>query len=86
MVSLFIFKAEKIRQKEELRREKEAVKRKAAMEKATARKIAKDSLDLIEDEQLELMELIAASKGLASIVNLNYDTLQNLDSFRGNHI
>jgi len=41
-------------------------------------------LDLIEDEQLELMELAAASKGLASIVNLNYDTLQNLDSFRGN--
>eukprot|EP00258_Populus_trichocarpa_P020970 XP_024436989.1 homeobox-DDT domain protein RLT1 isoform X1 [Populus trichocarpa] len=75
-------RTEKIRQKEELRREKEAVKRKAAMEKATARKIAKDSLDLIEDEQLELMELIAASKGLASIVNLNYDTLQNLDSFR----
>ncbi|KAF9672382.1 hypothetical protein SADUNF_Sadunf11G0036000 [Salix dunnii] len=75
-------KAEKIRQKEELRREKEAVKRKAAMEKATARKIAKDSLDLIEDEQLELMELTAASKGLASIVNLDYDTLQNLDSFR----
>ncbi|XP_011027775.1 PREDICTED: uncharacterized protein LOC105127984 isoform X2 [Populus euphratica] len=75
-------RAEKRRQKEELRREKEAVKRKAAMEKATARKIAKDSLDLIEDEQLELMELIAASKGLASIVNLNYDTLQNLNSFR----
>ncbi|XP_034893762.1 homeobox-DDT domain protein RLT1 isoform X2 [Populus alba] len=75
-------RAEKRRQKEELRREKEAVKRKAAMEKATARKIAKDSLDLIEDEQLELMELAAASKGLASIVNLNYDTLQNLDSFR----
>ncbi|KAJ6402124.1 hypothetical protein OIU84_014246 [Salix udensis] len=75
-------RAEKRRQKEELRREREAVKRKAAMEKATARKIAKDSLDLIEDEQLELMELAAASKGLASIVNLNYDTLQNLDSFR----
>ncbi|KAF2297763.1 hypothetical protein GH714_002611 [Hevea brasiliensis] len=75
-------RAEKKRQKEELRREKEAVKRQAAIEKATARRIAKESLDLIEDEQLELMELAAASKGLTSVVHLNYDTLQNLDSFR----
>lgn len=60
------------------------MKRQAAIEKATARRIAKESLDLIEDEQLELMELAAASKGLTSIVHLNYDTLQNLESFRGN--
>ncbi|KAJ4830577.1 hypothetical protein Tsubulata_017033 [Turnera subulata] len=76
-------RAEKMRQKEELRREREEVKRKAAMEKATARRIAKESLDLIEDEQLELMELAAASKGLPSIVQLDYDTLQNLELFRG---
>lgn len=81
---MIILKAEKRRQKEELRREKEAVKRKTAIEKATARKIAKESLDLIEDEQLELMELAAASKGLPSIVHLSYDTLQNLEAFRGN--
>ncbi|GLU22947.1 hypothetical protein SLE2022_389830 [Rubroshorea leprosula] len=75
-------KAEKMRQKEELRREKEAEKQRIAMEKATARKIAKESLDLIEDEQLELMELAAASKGLSSIINLDHNTVQNLDSFR----
>ncbi|XP_019440230.1 PREDICTED: homeobox-DDT domain protein RLT1-like isoform X2 [Lupinus angustifolius] len=75
-------KAEKRRQKEELRREKEAERRKAALEKAAARRIAKESMELIEDEQLELMELAAASKGLSSIINLDLDTLQNLESFR----
>ncbi|CAL1398076.1 unnamed protein product [Linum trigynum] len=75
-------RAEKQRQKEELRKEREEVRRKAAIEKATARRIAKESLDLIEDEQLELMELAAASKGLPSVVHLDYDTLQNLDAFR----
>lgn len=54
------------------------------MEKATARRIAKESMDLIEDEQLELMELAAASKGLPSIIHLDHNTVQNLDSFRGN--
>lgn len=53
------------------------------MEKATARKIAKESMDLIEDEQLELMELAAASKGIPSIIHLDHDSLQNLESFRG---
>ncbi|GAV60333.1 Homeobox domain-containing protein/DDT domain-containing protein [Cephalotus follicularis] len=77
-----VLKAEKRRQKEELRREKEAVRRKVAIEKATARKIAKESMDLIEDEQLELMELAASSKGLSSIIHLGHDTLQNLESFR----
>lgn len=63
--------------------EKQAAKRKVAIEKATARKMAKESMDLIEDEQLELMDLAAASKGLSSIIHLDLDTLQNLDSFRG---
>lgn len=40
-------------------------------------------MELIEDEQLELMELAVASKGLTSIINLDLDTLQNLDMFRG---
>ncbi|KAK7302837.1 hypothetical protein RJT34_13734 [Clitoria ternatea] len=75
-------RAEKRRQKEEIRKEKEAERRKAALEKATARRIAKESMELIEDEQLELMELAAASKGLSSIIQIDLDTLQNLESFR----
>ncbi|XP_075664015.1 homeobox-DDT domain protein RLT1 isoform X2 [Castanea sativa] len=75
-------RAEKRRQKEELRKEKEAVRRKAAIEKATARRIARESMELIEDEQLELMELAVASKGLSSMIHLDHDTLQNIESFR----
>lgn len=80
---LHIIKAEKRKQKEEIRREKEAERRKAALEKANARRIAKESMELIEDEQLELMELAAVSKGLTSIIHIDLDTLQNLESFRG---
>ncbi|KAK7400624.1 hypothetical protein VNO78_11847 [Psophocarpus tetragonolobus] len=75
-------KAEKMRQREELRKEKEAEKRKAALEKATARRMAKESMELIEDEQLEMMELAASSKGFSSIIHLDFDTLQHLESFR----
>ncbi|KAL5575360.1 hypothetical protein UlMin_017059 [Ulmus minor] len=75
-------RAEKKRRKEELRKEKEEVRRKAAIEKATARRIARESMELIEDEQLELMEMAAARKGLPSIIRLDHDTLQSLDSFR----
>lgn len=74
--------AERKKQKEELRKEREAAKQKAAMERAMARRIAKESMELIEDERLELMDLAASSKGLPSIASLNYDTLQNLESFR----
>ncbi|KAL7129980.1 hypothetical protein ABFS83_13G103000 [Erythranthe nasuta] len=77
-----LLRAERKKQKDERRREKEAARQKAAMERATARKIAKESTELIEDERLELMELAAASKGLASILSLDYDTSQNLESFR----
>ncbi|XP_057463459.1 homeobox-DDT domain protein RLT1-like isoform X1 [Actinidia eriantha] len=76
-------KAERRRQKEELRREKEEARLKAAIERATTRRIARESMELIEDERLELMELAASSKGLPSIISLDYDTLQNLESFRG---
>lgn len=76
-------KAEKKKQKEEIRREKDAIRRKIAIEKATARRIAKESMDLIEDEQLELMELAAISKGLPSVLQLDHDTLQNLELYRG---
>lgn len=76
-------KAEKRKQKEELRKEREAVRRKAAIEKATARRIARESMELIEDEQLELMEMAAAQKGLPSITSLDHDTMQILESYRG---
>ncbi|THF97876.1 hypothetical protein TEA_015817 [Camellia sinensis var. sinensis] len=75
-------RAERKRQKEELRREKEEVRLKASLERATARRMAKESMELIEDERLELMELAASSKGLPSIISLDHDTLQNLESFR----
>ncbi|XP_030929199.1 homeobox-DDT domain protein RLT2-like isoform X3 [Quercus lobata] len=75
-------RAEKLRQKEELRREKEAARLKAANERAIARRIAKESMELIEDERLELMEIATSSKGLPSIVSLDYDTLQNLELYR----
>ncbi|VFQ58861.1 unnamed protein product [Cuscuta campestris] len=77
-----ILRAERKRQKEELRREREAAKQKASLEKAAARKFAKESMELIEDERLELMELAVSSKGLSSIASLDYDTLQNLESYR----
>ncbi|KAL3519817.1 hypothetical protein ACH5RR_017966 [Cinchona calisaya] len=77
---------EKLMQKEllqvERKKQKEEARQKAAMERAAARRIAKESLELIEDERLELMELAASSKGLPSIVSLDYDTLQGLESFR----
>lgn len=75
--------AEKLRQKEELRKEKEAARQKAANERATARRIAREYMELMEDERLELMELAARSKGLPSMLSLDSDTLQQLDSFRG---
>ncbi|XP_050380666.1 homeobox-DDT domain protein RLT2 isoform X2 [Argentina anserina] len=75
-------RAEKMRQKEDSRREKEAARLKAASERAVARKNAKESVELIEDECLELMDLAASSKGLPSILSLDYETLQNLESFR----
>lgn len=75
--------AEKLRRREELRKEKEAARLKAANERATARRIAKESMELIEDERLELMELAASRKGLPSIISLDSDTLEQLDSFKG---
>lgn len=75
--------AEKIRQKEELRKEKEAARQKAANERATARRIAREYMELMEDERLELMELVSRSKGFPSMLSLDSDTLQQLDSFRG---
>uniref|UniRef100_A0A0D9V401 Homeobox domain-containing protein n=1 Tax=Leersia perrieri TaxID=77586 RepID=A0A0D9V401_9ORYZ len=75
-------RAEKQRQKEELRKEKEAARQKAASARATARRIAREYMELMEDEHLELMELAAQSKG-TSMLCLDSDTLQQLDSFRG---
>ncbi|KAJ0233722.1 Homeobox-DDT domain protein RLT1 [Hirschfeldia incana] len=75
-------RAEKQKQKDEIRRERDAIRRKIAIEKATARRIARESMDLIEDEQLELMDLAATSKGLPSVLQLDHDTLQNLELYR----
>ncbi|TKY66814.1 Chromatin assembly factor 1 subunit rlf2 [Spatholobus suberectus] len=74
-------RAEKLRQKEELHKEKEAARIKAANERAIARRIAKESMELIEDECLELMELAASKKGLSSILALDYETIQNLELY-----
>lgn len=62
---------------------KEAARIKAASERAAARRMVKDAMDLIEDERLELMELAASKKGLSSILALDYETMQNLESYRG---
>lgn len=75
-------KAERMRLKEEMRREKEVARLKAANVRATARRIAKESTELIEDERLELMELAASKKGVPSTLSLDSETLQNLEAFR----
>ncbi|KAI4322719.1 hypothetical protein L6164_022386 [Bauhinia variegata] len=75
-------RAEKMRQKEELRRVKEAARIKTANERAVARRMAKESMELIEDERLELMELTASKKGLSSILSLDHETLHNLELYR----
>uniref|UniRef100_M4EY35 Homeobox domain-containing protein n=1 Tax=Brassica campestris TaxID=3711 RepID=M4EY35_BRACM len=79
-------RAEKMRQKEEMRRVKEVARLKAANERAMARKIAKESMELIEDERLELMEVAALSLGLPSMVALDFETLQNLDAYRDKQV
>ncbi|XP_013597849.1 PREDICTED: uncharacterized protein LOC106305959 [Brassica oleracea var. oleracea] len=79
-------RAEKMRQKEEMRRVKEIARLKAANERAMARKIAKESMELIEDERLELMEVAALSLGLPSMIALDFETLQNLDAYRDKQV
>lgn len=69
-----------------MRREKEVARLKAANERAIARKIAKESMELIEDERLELMEVAALAKGLPSMLALDFETLQNLDAYKGESI
>ncbi|GAA0149081.1 homeodomain transcription factor [Lithospermum erythrorhizon] len=74
-------RVEKMKIREELRKEKEAAKLKAANDRATARRMAKESVELIEDEHLELMELASSKKGLHSFSALDSDTLGDLKSF-----
>lgn len=66
-----------------MRKEKEAARLKAANDRAAARRIAKESLELIDDERLELMEIAASSKGLPSMMSLDSDTLETLELLRG---
>ena len=75
--------AERMRQKDELRKEKEAARLKAANERAIARKLAKESMELIEDERLELMELATLGKGPPSTLSVSFEIVQNLYIFRG---
>ncbi|KAI3744917.1 hypothetical protein L1987_58015 [Smallanthus sonchifolius] len=75
-------RAEKLRLKEDMRREKEAARLKAANDRAAARRIAKESMELIDDERLELMEIAAKTKGLPSMMSLDSDTLENIELFR----
>lgn len=83
LLFLVYLQAEKLRLKEDMRKEKEAARLKAANDRAAARRIAKESLELIDDERLELMEIAAATKGLPSMLALDSDTLESLDSLRG---
>ena len=71
--------AERMRKKEKLRKEKEEARLNAANERAIARKLAKESMELIEDELLELMELAASSKGLPSTLSLDFEILIYLE-------
>ena len=48
--------------------------------------MAKESIELIDDERLELMELAASKQGLHSILELDSETLGILQSFEGNCI
>lgn len=68
--------------KEDLRREKEAARQRAANERATAWKLARESMDLINDEWLELMEAAASAKGRSSIFLLYSEALQELESYK----
>ena len=72
-----------MRRKEELRREKEVARVKAAHERAAARRIAREYMELVEDERLELMELAASKNGLSSIMLLDSEVLQNVYNLRG---
>jgi hypothetical protein len=59
------------------------VKEESSINPASGRAIARRMVDLIEDERLELMELAASNKGLSSILALDDETMQNLESYEG---
>lgn len=73
---------EREREKEEARRLKEATRLKAAIERATARRLARECVELIDDERLELLEAAATSQCLPSIYLLDGETLQGLDRYK----
>ncbi|MCO5562423.1 hypothetical protein L7F22_016051 [Adiantum nelumboides] len=73
---------ERDREKEEARRVKEATRLKAAIGRATARRLARECVELIDDERLELLEAAATSQGLPSIYLLDGETLQGLDRYK----
>lgn len=56
---------------------------KLASERALAKRLAKESMDLIDDERLELLEVAATAQGLSSIYLLDGETLNELESYKG---
>jgi hypothetical protein len=77
------FQLEREREKEEARRLKESTRLKASIERATARRLARECVELIDDERLELLEAATAAQGLPSIYLLDGETLRNLDRYKG---
>jgi hypothetical protein len=71
--------------KDESRRQREVARMKLASERALAKRLAKESMDLIDDERLELLEVAATAQGLSSIYLLNGETLNALESYKGRH-
>ena len=59
-----LLQMEKQRHREEARKEKQAAKMKAANERALAKRLAKEMTDLMDDEELERMEAVAAATSL----------------------
>ena len=78
-----MFQLEREREKEEARRLKESTRLKASIERAAARRLARECVELIDDERLELLEAATTAQGLPSIYLLDGETLQNLDRYKG---
>ncbi|KAJ7521596.1 hypothetical protein O6H91_19G060800 [Diphasiastrum complanatum] len=75
-------RAENERRKEEVRKEKEAARMKAAFERATAKKLAKDSKGSMDDEELELMQAHAMiAQGLSLIQPIAGASTESMDPY-----
>ena len=66
---MVLIQLEREREKEEARKLKEATRLKAAIERATARRLARECVELIDDERLELLEAAASSQSLPKMLS-----------------